>query len=86
MYYRSGVFNHACFRVTREYIYYKANNYDKYRVSQHGVRFDSAATTSTRSIDLAAFPFDECAPRKHCTVERSRLKEMVHLSQPMVAL
>ncbi len=58
-------------------------------VSQHGVRFHSAATTSTRGIVLAALPFDERAPRKHCTADRSRLKEMVlhvHLSQPIVVL
>ncbi len=55
-------------------------------VSQHGERFDSAATTSTRGIVLAALPFDERALRKHCTADRSRLKEMVHLSQPIVVL
>ncbi len=30
-----------------------------------GVRFDLAATTSTRGIDLAAFPFDEDEMQHH---------------------
>ena len=67
---------------------YRQSNINKHKKTEKpghsGLRLASAVT---RSIgEKTAWPREERAPRMHWMAERSRAKEMVHLSQRIVRL
>ena len=66
----------------------RQSNINKHRKTEKhsysGLRLASAVTRSTGK--KTAWPREERAPRMHWMAERSRAKEMVHLSQRIVRL